>query len=98
MQQHIEAIEYTNPQLEAELIAAVVANPTLYWEILDHLPATPSDAFYTLFGKWYALADAIEADNPVPNVDGQAPPADDPLEAVRQLGNLYQRRVLAELS
>jgi len=98
MQQHVEAIEYTNHQLEAELIAAIVANPALYWEILDHLPATPSDAFYVLSGKWYALADAIEADNPIPHVDGQAQPVDEPLEAARQLGELYQRRVLAELS
>lgn len=98
MQQHSEVTDHTNPPFEAELIAAVVANPDLYWEILDYLPASPSDAFYFLSGKWYAIADAIEAGNPIPNVDGQAAPADDALATARQLGELYQRRVLAELS
>ncbi len=38
-----EAQEYTDPDLEAGLIAAVLANPDLYWEAVDLLPATPLD-------------------------------------------------------
>ena len=96
IQQHVEATEYTNHNLEAELIAAVFVNPEIFWEVLDYLPAESVDAFPTLWKKWYALATAIEADAPIPNVDGQSPPAADPLGAARQLGELYQRRMLAQ--
>ena len=34
-----EADEYTAPDVEADLIAAI------YWETVDLLPATPIDAF-----------------------------------------------------
>ena len=46
MQTYIEgAEEYTAPDLEAGLIAAIRANPATYWETLDLLPANSLDGF-----------------------------------------------------
>jgi hypothetical protein len=32
------AEEFTNPELERSLLAAIAANPDVYWEVLDLLP------------------------------------------------------------
>lgn len=97
MQPYLEAQEYTAPDLEAVLIAAVRAAPELYWEALDLLPTCAANAFTVNADAWEELARAIEANNPLPTVDGQAAPAPDPLAAARTLGEFYQKRSLAQL-
>ena len=98
MQTYIEgAEEYTTPDLEAGLIAAIRDNPTLYWETLDLLPANSVDGFAVHWKAWHDLATAIEADNPLPlagELDG-ASPAPDPRAAARTLGEMYQQRSMA---
>ena len=66
MQTYLEGTEYTSPDLEAGLIAAIRANPATYWEILDLLPANSVDGFAVHWKAWHDLARAIEADNPLP--------------------------------
>lgn len=95
MQHYIESQEYTAPDLEASLVAAMLATPDLYWETLDLLPARAVDAFAIHHKAWQDLASAIEANTPLPAVDGQAVPAPDPLAVARTLGELYQHRLLA---
>jgi len=99
MQIYVEAEEYTAPELEAGLIAAIQTSPDLYWEALDFLPACAVDAFAVHYKAWQDLARAIEANNPPPmggELDG-AVPDPDPLSAARTLGELYQKRALAML-
>jgi len=97
MQTYIEGAEYTAPDLEAGLIAAIQDNPALYWETLDLLPANSVDGFAVHWKAWHDLARAIEADNPLPlagELDG-ASPAPDPRAAARILGEMYQQRSMA---
>ena len=97
MQTYIEGAEYTAPNLEAGLIAAIRASPTLYWETLDLLPANSVDGFAVHWKAWHDLARAIEADTPLPlagELDG-ASPAPDPRAAARTLGEMYQQRSMA---
>ena len=93
MQTYLEAEEYTAPDLEAGLVAAVRATPDIYWEALDLLPANPLDGFAVHWKAWHDAATAIEANNPPPVVGGEldgAVPAPDPLAVARTLGKLYQ--------
>ena len=94
---YTEAQEYAAPELEADLIAAICAAPELYWEVLDLLPAMPVEAFTAHSVAWEALATAIEKAAPLPTPDGLATPVDNPLAAARTLGELYQKRALAQL-
>ena len=94
---YVEGAEYTAPDLETALIAAIRANPATYWETLDLLPANSVDGFAVHWKAWHDLARAIEADNPLPlagELDG-ASPAPDPLAAAGTLGELYQQRSMA---
>lgn len=97
MQTYIEGAEYTAPNLEAGLMAAIRANPPIYWETLDLLPANSLDGFAVHWKAWHDLARAIEADSPLPlagELDG-ASPEPDPRAAARTLGELYQQRSMA---
>jgi len=106
MQTYREAAEYTSPDLEAGLIAAIRYNPALYWETRDLLPTDPLDAFAVHWKPFHDLATAIEdgagfharkAELPLPlagELDG-ASPAPDPHAAAQALGELYQRRSMA---
>jgi len=106
MQTYREAAEFTAPDLEAGLIAAIRYNPALYWETRDLLPTDPLDAFAVHWKPFHDLATAIEdgagfhareAELPLPlagELDG-ASPAPDPHAAAQALGELYQRRSMA---
>ena len=96
MQSYTEAGEYTNVELEAGLMAAIRAAPDSYWQALDLLPTEAADAFTIHGADWQDLADAIEANAPLPS-NGHTAPVADPLAAARTLGELYQKRSLAQL-
>ena len=96
MQSYNEAGEYTNVELEAGLMAAIRAAPDSYWQALDLLPTEAADAFTIHGDDWQDLADAIEANAPLPS-NGHTAPVADPLAAARTLGELYQKRSLAQL-
>ena len=97
MQLYTEAQEYAAPELEAGLIAAIQATPELYWEVLDLLLAMPVEAFTAHSVAWEALDTAIQKAAPLPAPDGLTTPADNPPAAARTLGELYQKRALAQL-
>lgn len=99
MQTYIEGTEYTAPDLEAGLIAAIRDNPAIYWQTLDLLPANSLDGFPVHWKPYHDLATEIEdgAGQILPlaaELDG-ASPAPDPLAAARTLGEMYQRRAIA---
>ena len=94
MKAYEESMEYTNPDLEAGLIASIKANPSLYWELLDSLPTNSFEAFTKYAGEWKALAQAIKENKPIPQGPELVPLAD-PQGAAKLLGELYQRRLLA---
>jgi replicative DNA helicase len=96
MQSYNEAGEYTNVELEAGLMAAIRAAPDSYWQALELLPTRAADAFTIHGADWQALATAIETNAPLPS-NGHTAPAADPLAAARTLGELYQKRALAQL-
>ena len=108
MQSYNEAGEYTNVELEAGLMAAIRAAPDSYWQVLDLLPTKAADAFTIHRADWEEMANEVEADAyfktptseppdlPVPSNDHTEPVAY-PLLAARTLGELYQKRSLAQL-
>ena len=96
MQSYNEAGEYTNVELEAGLMAAIRATPDIYWQALDLLPARAADAFTIHGADWQDLATAISTNAPLPS-NGHTTPAANPLAAALTLGELYQKRALAEL-
>lgn len=73
------------------------AAPELYWEVLDLLLAMPVEAFTAHSVAWEALDTAIQKAAPLPAPDGLTTPADNPPAAARTLGELYQKRALAQL-
>jgi len=87
------ADEWTSPEDERALVAAVAKNPALYWELLDLLPAGAfADA--EAAEAWEQLAAAVEAEK-TPEAPPWAPAAD-PRATARALADKLQRRILAE--
>lgn len=85
--------EFCDPEAERAVIAAVAANPPLYWELLDTLPP---GVFATHREAWEEVAAAVEAEAR-PSVPGDWVPAADPVSAARRLADLYQRREIARV-
>lgn len=86
-------MEFTRPDLEQALLAAVAAQPDLYWQILDILPP---EALTETRQAWEDLTQAIQQGTPLPFVEGT--PASDPIAVARELASLYQKRLLAEVA
>lgn len=87
------ADQFTNVELERNLLTTIASNPELYWEILDTvLP----EAFTENKRAFEEMADAIEHEKPLPKIEGgkQIPEL---LTATKTLANLYQKRLLADL-
>jgi replicative DNA helicase len=86
------ASEFTNPILEKELLAAIAAKPEVYFEVLDLLP---KEALTQSKQAFIDLAKSIEQGKPLLRVEGK--PTLDPLKAAKELSELYQKRLLADL-
>ncbi|MDI6791049.1 MAG: DnaB-like helicase C-terminal domain-containing protein [Thermodesulfobacteriota bacterium] len=90
------ADQFIDPRLEWSLLAAMVADPNVYWETLDSLPPgvlMVGQAAYDI------IAAAVEAEKPIPPFDNlkEVSPAPDPSTAAKELANLYQKRHLAQM-
>ena len=85
------ADEFLDEGDERALIAAVAAQPALYWELVDTLPA---GAFAVEGVCWSAVAAAVEAEQAA-GAPPEWTPAPDPQATARRLADLYQRRLLA---
>ncbi len=86
--------EFTDPDLERALVAAVARQPGLYWELEDQM--TP-DVFTAAAQQWREVVLAIEAQSQPATTSGWEPAAD-PKAAAARLADLYQRRLLADAS
>lgn len=85
--------EFCDLEAEQAVIAAVAANPMLYWELLDSLPP---GAFTVCAEAWREVAAAVEAEA-LPSVPEGWAPAPDPVGTARRLADLYQRREIARV-
>lgn len=85
--------EFSAPQAERALIASVAQSPALYWQLLDVLP---HGAFVTETPTWHQVTQAIEADK-TPHVPADWAPASDPEATARQLADISQRRLAAQI-
>jgi len=85
------ADEFISQDTERGLIAAITANPELYWRVVDLLPR---GAFPHEVDAWDKLTAAVEEEK-APGPCGWEPAAD-PESAARRLADLYQRRLLAD--
>ena len=90
------ADQFVNPDLEWGLLAAIVADPLKFWETLDSLPPgvlTVAQAAYD------TIATAVEAEKPIPPMDNlkEIAPTPDPTAAAKELADLYQKRLFAQL-
>jgi replicative DNA helicase len=83
--------EFIDPTAERSLIAAMVRNRSLYWELLDLLPA---DVFITEVDTWQQVTRSIDAEQH-PAIPAAWQPATNPQATARRLADLYQRRLLA---
>lgn len=90
------ASDFAKPELEHALLAALAANPDLYWQTIDLLhPDAFTEERRQIFME---LAAAIEQGKPLSAVAVEGPePASDPLAAARKLADLHQRRLMADL-
>ena len=84
--------EFTAPELEWGLVAAIATRPDTYWEIQDLLP---KDAFTEAKPEFEAVVKAIQEGQPITALSGE--PVGDPLETARKLADFYQKRQLADL-
>jgi replicative DNA helicase len=85
-------------ELEAGLIAAIAASPSLYAGIRGQLPAEAGEAFVAHRSTWLELVDAVEGGRSVGAFVGMGTPTGDPVGAARQLAEAYRRRLLADLT
>lgn len=90
------ADEFLDLAAEQSLLAALVRQPQLYWELLDYLPP---GVFAHTSSLWLSLSAAIEQEQ-LAQLPALLPsdwsPAPAPAAAARQLADLYQRRLLAQ--
>ena len=83
--------EFVDADAERATLAAIAAEPALYWELLDTLPA---GAFVAESETWDAVATAVEAEARA-NVPNDWKSANDPQASAHLLADLFQRRLLA---
>lgn len=86
------ADEFVDSELERSVIAAVARTPSLYWELLDTLPA---GAFAAEPETWERVARAIETET-TPELPDEWEPASDAQASAQRLADCFQRRLLAD--
>ncbi|WP_320020440.1 DnaB-like helicase C-terminal domain-containing protein [Labilibaculum manganireducens] len=89
------ANEFVDTELESSLIATIKKKPDIYWEIIDILP---SEAWEAERDKFEIIAEAIEQNKPIPALGVTKSPVSDPVVVARELADLYQKRLLADLA
>jgi replicative DNA helicase len=84
--------EYTDPETERALLAALTQTPSLYWE-LD----LPASVFHAHRDRYEALAAALDGETDPPRCPDDWAPAADPEAAAETLRDGSRRRRLARL-
>lgn len=92
MPQYRIADNFTKPELERALLASIVQDPEVYWEIVDLLP---TDAVLEMREAYEQAAAAVQKNMPMPMIEGE--PAADPIVAAKELAELYKKRLLADV-
>jgi hypothetical protein len=96
-QKYSLADQFINPNLEWSILAAMVADPNVYWETSDLLPPGVLTVGMTAYET---IGAAVEAEKAIPSLDTltEVAAAPDPSLAARELANLYQKRLLARMA
>jgi len=84
--------EYVDQELEQSLIAAIVADPKLYLDVMSH---TPVEAFVAEPEAFSRVGIAIEGDKPLPTIP-EWQPSVEPLQDAQRLNTKYQCRLFAD--
>jgi replicative DNA helicase len=85
--------EFVSPETELALLAAIVANPDMYFQVISHLSESSFAAYPNDF---LAVANAIEDRRPLPIFDNLPGPHPDPEGAAKHLSDLMQKRLMAD--
>ena len=88
------ASDFVKPELEKSLVSAILANPELYWQVIDLLPP---GSFTEIQDQFQLISEAIEQEKPLPSIELKEEPALQPLETAKELAELFQKRLLADL-
>lgn len=83
---------FKDEEAERGLLAAIAANPEIYFRVID---MAPPEVWTEHAAAFEAMVAAIEKGEPVTNPGWE--PVSDPEAAARKLANLYQKRLLASL-
>lgn len=86
------ANQYTDAEKEKAVVAAVTANPDLYWQVCDVVPA---EAFTQYQAEYDKLAEDVALERKPQPFDGE--PSGDPLADAEHLADLHKRRLVAEV-
>lgn len=84
--------EFTSPETEQSLLAALTQNPTLYWEL-----GLPASVFHVYRDRYQTLAEALDAEKDPPAIPPGWTPTRQPESDAEQLRDLAHRRRLAQL-
>jgi replicative DNA helicase len=93
MQLYHLQMEFVQPEVERQLIAAIARNPSLYGELKDHVT---SDIFVSEREAWDQLVVAIEHQQPCHVPEGWEP-SETPQACAEYLLDLYQRRQIVDV-
>lgn len=88
------ATEFMNPQLEKQLLAAIIAKPELYWEVCDLISL---DSLTQIQQEFAMISESVEQEKPLPALEIKEEPVTNPVEAAKEIAKLYQKRLLADL-
>jgi replicative DNA helicase len=92
MKQFSIADQFTDPIAEEKLLASIYANPEVFDEVVDSVPVNA----WTYFQKDFRLvAEAIEAEKPLPPIHFEQSPAENPTELADRIADLYLKRLAA---
>jgi len=86
--------QYTDVELEGELLAKITQDVDTYWKVVDLIiPET-----FTQYREAYiSIEKAIKNEEKIPALEGKKP-SDNPIEAARVLVELHQKRLLADVA
>lgn len=89
------ANEFGSSEVEESLLAAIAKEPDLYWKVVDLLP---KQVFVHYQEQFEDVVQAIEKEDPLPTLQQTTDPSTEPEADAHHLVNLYQKRLLAQVS
>ena len=86
--------DFIDHKLEKGLLASIIANPEIYWEICDLIS---KESFTQERENFQKISESIEQEKTISDVNIQEEPTSNPIEVAKEIAKLYQKRLLADL-